>query len=157
MTTEVPEQPVVMERLRRANALLEDDDPRILLAVVITFISLIFFWIKTFKPSCLQVNNAVLKYERKKYFHGRRGTPSGNTIAVSVCLEYEVLATAHWWNMNLWREVLSCQVAKKILSGIVFLWGEVVGTMKKTSLLDDSDDERATKRDTISVVECDSE
>ena len=44
MTTEVPEQPVVdvMERLRRANALLEDDDPRILLAVVITFISLIF-------------------------------------------------------------------------------------------------------------------
>ena len=39
----------------------------------------------------------------------------------------------------------------------VFLWGEVVGTMKKTSLLDDSDDERATKRDTISVVECDSE
>jgi hypothetical protein len=40
MTTEVPERPVVnvMERLRRANALLEDDDPRILLAVVITFI-----------------------------------------------------------------------------------------------------------------------
>jgi len=39
----------------------------------------------------------------------------------------------------------------------VFPWGEVVGTMKKTSLLDDSDDERATKEDTISVDECESE
>jgi len=99
MTTEVPEQPVVdvMERLRRANALLEDDDRSAHSSGSgnnIHFFN--FFRIKTFKPSCLQVNNAVLKYERKKYFHGRRGTPSGNTIAVSVCLEYEVLATALW-------------------------------------------------------------